>query len=189
MMAPPRGGSQPHPGPGGGPWPERAGTFQSREGPLNSAHPLPQSLSQPRTYRRSSGSRVAEARPAGVSLGDTGGQSGQGQWKRGRLSQSAWTGGGWAGPALGGHATPEGENTGWGGRLLPRPLTASLSKGAGPACSQQPHSGALARRACRVGRGIPWGQAVPSLRGGQRPQGLPEIPEGRKEAGSGHRRG
>lgn len=172
LMVTPCPQPQPHPGPGGGPWQEVAGTFQSMEGPPDSAHPLPQSLPPPRTYRCSSGSRVAEARPAGVSLGDTGGQSGQGQWKRWRLSQSAWTGGGWAGPALGGHATPEGENTGWDGRLLPRPLISSLTK----ACSRQPYSGALAQPACRVGRGHTLGPGCPESPRGPASPGSPRDP-------------
>lgn len=51
-----------------------------------------------RTYRCSSGSGIAESRPARVSLGDTGGQSGEVSGKMWRLSQLAWTGAGGEGP-------------------------------------------------------------------------------------------
>ena len=87
-----------------------------------------------RTYRCSSGSRIAESRPARVSLGDTGGQSGQVQWKNVETKPAGLDWGRWGG-------------------------------------------------------GIPWGQAVPNLRGDQHHQGLPEIPENRKEARSRHRGG
>ena len=79
-----------------------------------------------RTYRCSSGSRIAESRPARVSLGDTGGQSGQVQWKNmetkpAGLDWGRWGGASWAGSALGRHTTPKGEKMGEVGGLLLSP--------------------------------------------------------------------
>ena len=145
-----------------------------------------------RTYRCSSGSGIAESRPARVSLGDTGGQSGQVSGKMWRLSQLAWTGAGGEGPHGQGPLwedilPPRVRKWGrWG--VAARPLMSSHTKGAERADSwqtwsgSQPHPGGW-------GGGIPWGQAVPSLRGDQHHQGLPEIPENRKEARSRQRGG
>lgn len=110
-----------------------------------------------------------------------------------RLSQLDWPGAGGEGPHGQGLLwedvlPPRVRKWGrWrGGGVAARPLMSSHTSLPGRFLEDlvrlPPHPGGW-------GGGIPWGQAVRSLRGDQHHQGLPEIPENRKEAGSRHRGG
>lgn len=114
--------------------------------------PLPESPPHHGTHRCSSGSWVAESRPAGVSLEEGERPSGT----------EGGLGGGSAGDPLG-----EGGRKQERGPPIPQPLPPGRR-----------HSRAEdRRRPLARGRALPWGQAVQSLHGAQHHQGRRETPE------------